>query len=338
MAGKETTTRGDVETEVKVGVSEQDYSDAWDQANKEIGETDRPALSAADDPANAKEEVVEEKKEEIPVEPIEELKPTDQQPGESDEKYEQRYKTLQGIHRHDKELWDAEKVTLLAQIEEAKKPKEVTKEETVAAEVFVDSLTDEQKEQLADYEQDFDVVSKMEGIKRNVELVKLRKEIDDWKTDIVNQFTEAKTQFASQLAPAVKLAEDSERESHFSLIREGYDLEDGTHISGHTDFEKFRDDGSLLSWIESKPRYIQPILKETYEKGTAMDVIDLIADFKHETNIQPSDNVVPINTKKAEKKAALTSVTSRRGAINTGHAIAGNYEDAWDEAISKQGG
>jgi hypothetical protein len=182
----------------------------------------------------------------------------------------------------------------------------------------------------------------MEGIKRKIELAKLRKEIADWKAEIANQLTtqitETRDQFTTQLAPALTMAEENERESHFNLIRQGYDLEDGTHVSGHNDFEKYRDDGSLLTWIESKPRYVQTALKETYERGAAIDVIDLIADFKRENNINSSDNVVPINTKKTEKKQALTTVTSRRGAVNPGFAVAGDYESAWDEAISKQGG
>ena len=371
MANVPSNDRGALGSEVAdILVQEEIYSAAWDQANREIGSTERADLSAADDPANVKDEPV------VPVVPaavelpvtettpspdlaLQQLSESDKLSEEEKQRYEAFKDTLKGIHRKDKETWETERVALLVQLEEAKlamlKPEtpEVvpsTKTETAATEVFVDSLTDEQKEQLKEYEQDFDVVSKMEGIKRGQELGKLRKEIADWKAEIISQFTgqltEQQVQFTSQIAPAIALAEDSDRESHFDVIRTGYELEDGTLIPGHNDFEKYRDDGSLLAWIESKPKYLQPALRETYSKGAAMDVIDLITDFKREQNIpltphlQPLlDNVAPINPTKTARKQVLTAVTTRRGAVNIGGgALANDYESAWDEANAKQGG
>ncbi len=354
MADKVADDRGALETKSEdlAKAADQVYSDAWDQANKETGETDKADLSAADDPAKAVEETPPPT-----ITPSPSTPPLAdaivQQPGESDEKYEQRYKTLQGIHKHDRESWETEKAILLTQLEEAKKPKtpaapaastisETTPEKKAAAEAFIDSLTPEQQDELKVYEQDFDVVSKMEGIKRSVELAKLRKEMQAWKEDLTSQLDQTRTQFTSQIAPAIALAEDNERESHFNVIREGYTREDGTAVPGHGDFETYRDDGSLLKWIESKPRYLQPALKQTYEKGTAQDVVDLFTDFKRDSNItqtpEPSDNVIPISPTKAARKQALTTVTTRRGAINTGSAVASDYESAWDEANAKQGG
>ena len=290
---------------------EDEYSSAWDEAQG-IGE--KADQKAADEPKVE----TPEKKEEPPVEPPPKA--------EQDETYEQRWKTLQGIHRHDKDAWGSEKAQLLSQLEEAKKPKpEATKEQKEAAESFVDSLTDEQKKQLTEYEQDFDVVSKMEGIKRNVELAKLRKEIQVWKEEVVSKMTEQET----RIAPVFEKVAQNETERHFSAIRQG-----------HPDFETGRDDGSLQAWIKSKPKYIQPALQETYSKGTADDVIEMFNDFKRENNIniQPSDNVVRIDPEKAKKKQALTAVTSRRGSVNSSHSVASDYESAWEEANAKTGG
>jgi ectoine hydroxylase-related dioxygenase (phytanoyl-CoA dioxygenase family) len=66
----------------------------------------------------------------------------------------------------------------------------------------------------------------------------------------------------------------------------------------------------------------------------------MITDFKQEKQITIStpENVVRMNPKKAEKKQALTAVTSRRGAINLSHSLASDYESAWDEANAKLGG
>jgi len=315
--------------------NQDDFSDAFSEA-AEVGA--KADLSAADDPANVRNEV-QEKTPETPVTPVASsvIPPTEtpsasaQQPGESDEKYEQRYKTLQGIHKHDRELWDTERATLLSQIEEAKKPVTppaptipTTPESAMSA--LYDSLTEEQKEALQEYEQDFDVVSKMEGIKREVELKKLRKEFEEKLTEISAQLS---TQFSNQVAPALELAEATDIASHFSTIQEA-----------HEDFETYRDDGSIAKWIESKPKYVQSVLRQTYEKGIAEDVIDLIADFKRENNItttiQDESNVIPINQKKAAKKQALTPVVSRRGAVNAAMTVADDFEGAFEEAMNKR--
>jgi hypothetical protein len=350
MADKVETDRGAVETKVEDVVVPDEFGDAFEEAGKAGEKAD---LSAADDPAKMKEEppVVVPPVVTPPVVETPPLVTPEQQPGETDEKFEQRYKTLQGIHKHDRETWETEKVQLQTALEEAKKPKtpEVTPPtpaEKAAADAFIDSLTEEQKEQLAAYEQDFDVVSKMEGIKRKVELGKLRKEmmdtLDTWKQEFVTKLTETETNLTSRIAPAVKLAEDSDQEAHFNMIRDGYVREDGTEVPGHNDFAKYRDDGSLMTWIEAKPKYLQPALKEAYSKGAAVDVIDLITDFKKESNIPltplPSAEVIPIDSKRAAKKQALTTVTTRRGAVNPSVAVVDDFEGAFDEAVHKLGG
>ena len=343
MADKVEGDRGVPETKVEdvvVPEAKDEFVDAFNEADK-VGE--KADLSAADDPNNVKAEEPPVVVPPIVTPPVVETPPVvtppaEQQPGETDEKYEQRYKTLQGIHKHDRETWESEKAKLLSDLEEAKKPKTPEVPVKVDTATFIDSLTEEQQEQLKEYEKDFDVVSKMEGIKRSVELGKLRKEMESWKADIANQLIAQNTQIDTRLAPAVALVEDNERETHFNTIRQGYDLTDGTHVEGHSDFEKYRDDGSLQAWIESKPKYLQPALQDTYSNGSATDIIDLISDFKRESNITPkpaSDNVVVIDPKKAARKQTLTTVPTRRGAVNTNVAVRDDFEGAFDEAVHK---
>jgi hypothetical protein len=312
----------------------------WDDAFKEAEDKgDRAELSPADDPKNvpAGPEVTPppEKAEEPPPEkPVEEppADPSLQKPGESDEAFEQRWKTLQGIYKHDKETWETEKAQMLKDLEAARKPPEPppakpaepTPSEIVAsAAALYDSLTAEQKEALKDYEQDFDVVSKMEGIKRGVELKKLRQEVDE-KLAALDAKVAAQE---SKITPVLKKAAESDEEAHFDAIRDV-----------HGDYEKYVEDGSIVKWIETKPKYLQPALKQTYEKGSAEDAIDLINDFKRENDITPTpppENVVPITRKKAEKRQALAAVDTRRGAIATQSKIADDYEGAFDEALNK---
>lgn len=336
------------------GLAAEEYDSAFSEA---AAVPDQAELIPADDPKNFKEEdtvvtpvtptpEVTPVSEVIPVTPVTSSTPdpTLQQPGESDEKYEQRYKTLQGIFTHDKETWKQREADLLAQIEAAKAPPAAPTppadlKKTDSAAAFIDSLTDEQKAQLAEYEQDFDVVSKMEGLKRSQELGKLRAEVETWKADILSQLTAQATQFSTQVAPALALAEENELNTHFNVIKGGYVLDDGTTVPGHSDFEKFRDDGSLKAWIESKPRYLQPALMQTYSQGSAMDVIDLISDFKRDNNIpltpNTPENVLTMTPARASRKAALTAVTTKRGAVNISSAQATDYDSAFDEAVNK---
>jgi len=306
------------------------FVDAFAQAE---ADGDRPDLSAADDPD--KVQAGEKTAEEIQAE--EEQAKADQEaqaaaqaeadrvaeeaakqkPDETDAAYEQRWKTLQGIHKHDKEAWEAEKAALLSQIEEAKKPKEPEQPKT---DTFMESLTEEQKEALKEYEADFDVVSKMEGIKRQAEMDKLRKEFQSWKDEVT-----------AQLGPAAKLVTDTQVEREARAV----ELHFNTIKGAHEDFEKYRDDGSVLKWIETKPKYMQKSMLETYQQGTADDIVDLLTDFKTENNLAPQGNVVNMNSRKADKKAALSAVNTRRGAVNASMTVANDYEGAFDEALNK---
>lgn len=252
-----------------------------------------------------------------------------------EETYEQRWKSLQGIHRHDKEVWEAEKTQLLAQIEAEKNAARSQKEtgeelKKEAAKLVKDmsdeDLTAEQKAQLDEYEQDFETVSKMEGLKRTRELKALRREIEDFKKDVLSQLTP--TQEAVKEVQADR--EERSRSEHFESIKRV-----------HGDFEKFRDDGSILKWIESKPKYMQPGLLQTYQKGNSDDVIEFLTDFKKDNNILPPDkpeNVINIDSKKETKKQAMSAVVTKRGAVNLKQASTDDYEGSFDEALRKSGG
>jgi hypothetical protein len=291
-----------------------------------ITEDAKADLTAADKPAV----VVEEK----PVEKKETLEKPAQKPDEADETDTQRYKTLQGIHKHDKTAWETEKAALLSQLEEAKKPKTVEAEKPAEKKPVEDAdlLTEDEKKQLADYEKDFETVTKMEGLKRKLEIARMQKVLDGFIEDVNKRLTEQGsklTEQGSRLEPVVRQAEITTTAEHFGAIKEA-----------HPDFEKYRDDGSITKWIETQPKYLQPAMKETYESGTAEDVAQLISDFKKANNIQTeansdSDKIVPINKKKNEKRQALAAVETRRGAVNGSQSIADDFESAFDEALDK---
>ena len=272
------------------------------------------------------EEVIEDKPVEVdgkivePVKPIDEKPKEEKKPKEDEETYQQRYKTLQGIHKHDKDTWETEKSLLLKQVAEKEKIKEEPKN---LSGIDEDDLTAEQKEALKEYEQDFDVVSKMEGLKRKRELTALEKKFESWKKEVLDQLKPTQ----DLLLETKEQNEIRSREDHFNAIRRA-----------HEDFETYRDDGSIKKWIETKPKYLQESMMKTYSGGSAEDVIEFLHDFKKENNLtkpEADPKVVDINSIKAERKQALVAVTTRRGAVNQLQKVAEDFDGAFDEALNK---
>ena len=328
MAKKEADNRGVSEQEIDDSL----FAETFETAAEVKPVEEKPAeQKPAEEPVKPAETTVAAQ--EKPAEPV--VDTTVQQPGESDEKYEQRYKTLQGIHRKDKETWEAKEAEYKAQIEEAKKVTAAPattpeKKEAVTLADIYDNLTETEKAELKGYDEEFDVISKMEGRKRELAMAKFMKELETFKTDILSKLEPATT----FIQDATKKGEELDKEIHFNALQDA-----------HADYEQYRDDGSILKWIESKPKYMQKSLLETYASGTVENVIDLITDFKKENNIpitepaitQPAEttNVVNIDQKKEAKKQAMTAVTSRRGAVNPAMAVKQDFESVFDEAVAR---
>lgn len=297
------------------------FDDAFDVAEEKSREPE----------AESDDKEAQKMQEEPPAaEPVKEEPPApapEKKAEEPKEDYEEKWKSLQGIWNSDKAAWAAEKAKLEVELEQLKTP-EAPKVDDGSLEKkkqdFIDSLTDDQKDQLEEYERDFDVVSKMEGLKRDRELAKLRKEF----TSFVE---ETKKEILTQLEPATSLVKETKEEreiaaheAHFQTIR-----------NSHSDFEVYRDNGAIIKWIESKPSYLRKGMMETYNQGEAEDVVGLLDDFKAESNIQPSSKVVPLDSKKEQRRQALTPPQSRKSAINTNISVADDFEGAFDEALNK---
>jgi hypothetical protein len=266
---------------------------------------------------------------------------------DDDATYEQKWKSLNGILKSTETKFKneiaqvtAERDTLKKTVEDLSKKKEDKKDADKDSEPE-DNLTAEQKALLAQYDTEFDTVSKMEGIKREKELKKLEKKI---RADYDKRIEDLQTRLDSKVKPIEESLQKTDENEHFKFIK-----------SGHPDFEIYRDDGSILTWIETKPKYLQDALKKTYNEGLAADVVELITDFKRENNLledknknQHSDDaddktdnkdVIDLNKKRQEqkdkKKQDLTTVSTKRGAVNVAHASASDFDSAWDEAVKK---
>lgn len=329
MPDKVSDDRGTLEQKQDEEVN-QDFASVFDE------------VSAAEDSGTA---VIKDKVDELPPavgdddaakKPPSDSAQNPQPPADNEASFEHKYKTLQGIHKHDREEWEGEKAQLLTRLEALENaqaaPVKSDTEEKKAENVqdllhaFMDNLTEEQKAQLKEYDEEFDVVAKMEGLKREAAFKQLRKELDDFKNEVKSQLQPA-TDF---VVKASEERDQAEEAAHFDTIRES-----------HPDFEKFRDDGSITKWIESKPAYLQGAMKKAYEAGTFEDVIQLLDDFKHDNNIvteKSQDNVVHINQEKEARRKAMTSPVTRRGSVNPNTAVAQDFDTAFDEAVTKEGG
>lgn len=313
------------------GTEEIQKDDAFESAFDQAEGTEKKDLSDADNPSmEQKEEIKEEPKEvkEIPKEESKVEPETSEAPPE-EAKFEQRYKSLVGVHKHDREVWETEKATLISQMEQLKKVPEQGKELTVKEEAkrdealkdLYESLTPEQKASLKEYDEEFDIVSKMEGLKREAALKKLTDKMDALEAKILEKLAPAE----NLVVETQKDKEIKAKEDHFNAIAEA-----------HSDFEKHRDSGSIIKWIESKPKYLQKGFMDVYQTGTADDIVALLNDFKTENNLQaPPDNTVNFNAKREEKRMALAAVNTKRGAVNTSMPVAEDYENAFEEALHK---
>jgi len=306
-----------MENEGKIENQAQDFDEVFDEA---VGEKSDEGQE---------EELA--KKDEEDNKAAEAEKAAEEARNKEEETHEQRWKSLQGIYKHDKEQWEAERTTLLSQLEEAKKVKapETPEKKPSVSDEFIDGLSPEEKAEFEEYDSEFDVISRMEGKRREKAFKALRKEFLGWKDEIVSQLKEASESGKVAVQKAESLEDLRLEEEHFSKIREK-----------HSDFEKHRDDGSIEKWIEAKPKYMQPRLKEIYSKGNTDDVIEFLDDFKKENGIEVDgkQNVVDMDRKREEKKAALKSVTSRRGAVNPSLTNADDFDSAFDEALNKKTG
>jgi hypothetical protein len=259
--------------------------------------------------------------------------------GTSGEDFKQQYLTLQGIYKKEKE----EKETLRSKIDELqakqaeierlqegtkKEREEAEKKKKLLATALFDlyaDLPEEEKAELAKYDEEFDVVSKTETKKRQIFEQKLKAYI----AEVLESHDKT---LLTNLTPFLMASEKTSEEAHFSAIK-----------TTHPDFEKYRDDGSLKSWIEKQPAYLRKEFLRVYNEGETEDVIDLYSRFKKENNIGTQAIVSDSKTKtdlEAQKKLEDQEI------VDSGKKPVGpkggvgkkdDYEGSFDEAAAAAG-
>lgn len=283
MAGEKEVTQDDG-TIIAGDPPDEGFGDAFAEASEEKPTGEEKA--EVKDEEKKSDEIKDEKKSEIKSE--EEIKKPEEK-AETPESLEQKYKTLQGMYNQLKE-------------KEEKPPekKEEKKEEAPPdySLLFQDlpaDLSDDIRAELAEYEEEYDHISKYEGIKRE-QLAKR----------LIGLMNVSFQKFHEQIAPYLKATAETAQSTHYSAIKQA-----------HTDFEEIRDSGKLNEWIDAKPKYMRDAMKTVYKAGDTQDVIDLFKQFKEETGYKPdkSQGKKKAEEKNLDKENSLELVRTREAGI-----------------------
>ena len=322
--------------ESEVEPQKDEYGDAFEEATTGTEKVVEKPEGEGDKPKEEKEEANVEVKDNEVVED----KGTERQPEESDKKLkdlEQKYRSLQGMYNKLVKNPD-DKGETKPPAKENEPPEEATAEDinTLLVPFFetlysdVDGIT---KKALKDYEEEFDIPSKVEDVKRNHSLKKtiqfMEKRTDDKLKEGLVEFAKAVKDY---IQPLVGRVEQSGKSEHYAQIK-----------SAHPDFETYRDNGELKDWVTEQPKLLRDTFERTMKNGSAEDIISMYDMFKKDKGLiekkkddADEEEVTKITTKKDEKIKNLEMVKSKSSGVNvSGTGKAEGYEDAFDEAITK---
>lgn len=103
-----------------------------------------------------------------------------------------------------------------------------------------------------------------------------------------------------RIAPIERTAQESARERHFNTIR-----------SAHQDFDVVVTSPDLAAWVDEQPPYLAASYRAVMERGTAEDVVDLLARFKKESGYAPATAPQPDPAPKARTDALRSAAAPR---------------------------
>ena len=87
---------------------------------------------------------------------------------------------------------------------------------------------------------------------------------------------------SSTIDPITESYTKSTSDNHYKTIK-----------AAHDDFEKYRDNGEIVSWMDSLPAYKKEGYKKAYSDGSTEEVIDLIGTFKEAMGYAEKSNETP---------------------------------------------
>jgi hypothetical protein len=301
---------------------------------------DEKGVGNTDEQANGKKDVKEEKKE--PEKNVEEKKEKDPEIGKLQkqlEETEQKYSTLQGMfNQTQKQLNEIGKKK--ATEEKTANVEKIPSLDTLFSKLY-DDLDEKTKKTLSQYEDEFDVPSKAEDIKRTHALKKVTEHvIKENRLFVEAALTEFSKALKTFLDPVVKKVGDIGDSTHVTEI-----------FKAHPDFEVYRDNGELKAWIDEQPSITKKVYQNVYNEGAAKEVIELYDAFKKAKKIGESkknsdqeedqqkkedEEELAKEKERQEKVKNLETVKSKNTGVNvTGGAQNDDFDAAFDEAMKK---
>lgn len=338
-----------MDNEKEAEVTEGATPDPFDTAFNEAAEAEEKDASESQKPTGGEKKEEEKKVEEVKKEEAdgtdksaaapEKKEEVPEKPAVSKEDFEklnQQYKSLQGMYN-----------SLVGKVNEATKtpakadegkdtPPVTTLDDKFFDDLYSD-LSKAEKDIVGQIDGEFDVITKAVDIKTAHALKKTVQAVQKATTELMT--TELK-----KLALAAKKRMDdieskvvkSEDDAHFDTVK-----------GAHPDYQKYVDDGSLSTWIDSLSPSKKKAYTTIYNEGEASEVIDMFDEFKEVKGItkaekkeEKTDKDEPPAKTGDDKVRQLESLKGKTTGVNAtgvGSQKAQDYESSWDEAMRGSG-
>lgn len=202
----------------------------------------------------------------------------------------------------------------IAQLEQERADIQAARDEKAAA----GKDTSAEDEALKAFDEDYPTISQSVDTKIDRRLSARDAEVAALKSELA--------ELKAALQPIHEKARVSDEEAHFAAI-----------AAAHEDAQDLIESGKLNDWVKQLPTYIRPAAIAVMEKGTAQDVIDLMADYKRAHPQAGQVSAAEKARQVVEKAKAKTSVpTSLSEVPSAGVAPSeelGAYEQMSDTAL-----
>jgi len=236
----------------------------------------------------------------------------------------QRYKTLQGMYRSQKEKLE-ELSKKLDDIPEPKGNPEEGRQEP--------SEQQAEKQEQGSSDETVDTSWVSEALKENEKISELSEElpeiaslVEESLKSVMEKYTIAVSQamqimaqqIEQKVAPIEQTIGQTLKEKKLAKISEV-----------HPDYSDYLNSQELSDWINSKPSRIKQAYEAILKEGEAEEVIELLNDFKQETQI--------VSNTKPVKKKTPKAVTTKTKSPSQGKVVDMNdFEQAFEEAIREE--
>lgn len=253
--------------------------------------------------------------------------PTNEDLSEDDEDIDdpalilQRYKTLQGMYRSQKQ-----------KLEELSKG-ESTKTEEGSQQNKEDKETDIPESQAQQDKIDTswvnDALSSDEDVKEFAEeFPEIHAVLEKSLKAVMERYTQAMSQAFQTLLQQI----DQKYQPIASSVTQIAEKEkDETIKSQHPDYSNLIQSQELKDWIDSQPKTLKKAYSEILENGSAEDMIEMLNDFKLKTGIKSTQESQPA----PKKKPKVTPSTKNKAPSAKPPVDMDDFEQAFYEAINE---